>query len=419
MTNKIRLYQTVNESDQHVYYIVIGNKVYDFKKKLPTLKSLLNEYIKGIDKKTQELLTKKLLENRWKDVVTTYTVDWDYLEVKTLEETGQDVLNLFNFKRTTYRFNKIRKNGEFCELKRYLTKMFKNESGYNAVCNFLSYRLKNPLDLIKLSFVFKGASQTGKSFFTEGLLGKMFGEDNVINLKINKIEDVKFNKILTGNLFTSIDDFESMDRPMLNWAKDFISNAKHIRELKGVDGNKIPNINTLIITTESEPAVLLKDKQHERFVYLDLGDHKIIKDKEQADKILEEVPYFLEYLDSLSPNIPRLSDFDKCNCMEENKIDESQDIEEAINLLVHSKDAKLEEKNGKIGITSHQLNRIFSYYQDITGNSTLIKSDSPFKSFRKLKERYHGKLYKIIDKRLTGTNCRCYLEIKENNNETK
>lgn len=413
---KIRLYQTVNDADQHVYYIVIGKKVYDFKKKLPTLKSLLNEYIKGIDKNTQEELTNKILENKWKDVVTTYTVDWGYLEVKTLEETGQDVLNLFNFHRATDRFNKIRKKGEFSELKNYLTKMFKNEYGYKAICNFLSYRLKNPLDLVKLSFVFKGASQTGKSFFTEGLLGKIFGEDNVINLKINKIEDVKFNKILTGNLFTSIDDFESMDRSMLNWAKDFISNSKHIRELKGVDGNKIPNINTLIITTESPPSVLLKDKQHERFVYLDLGDNKIIKDKEQADKILAEVPYFLEYLDSITPSIPKLSDFDGCNCIEENKIDESKDIEDAINEVLNNKNSQVERKENKIGINSNVLIQIFQKYQDITGNSTLIKTDSPFKSFRTLKERYRGNLYKIIDKRLTGTNCRCYLERKEDAN---
>jgi len=97
------------------------------------------------------------------------TVHRDFCE--EFVENGVRKLNLFNKQQI---LDSIMKtpiniiNKDYSLIEHYLKTMFKDS--YPAICNFIQYRRKKILNLVKIGFVLTGTRQVGKSTFYEILL---------------------------------------------------------------------------------------------------------------------------------------------------------------------------------------------------------------------------------------------------------
>jgi len=382
MNNKITSYSLTTE--KLTQFIVICNNQISIKERTFTGKILKESFSDLINIKTDVL--NKIAEELKYEVITDFDYDCTKEQHTCYLKEGCKVLNLSNGALILEKIKSITPTeGNFDNIKNYLTGLFNGEEGYNAINNFIAYKRSNPFELIKLAFYIVGSNRTGKSFFVNHFLSSILGYSNTTTMSNRKISD--FNGNLASKLLISIEEARFKDQSDVEVFKDMISNDYIFINPKGKTEYRTRAFHSLFFTSNETPTILQKEGKSNRFILMNLTK-TLIRNEEHGKQILSEIPAYLFYLKFLKSQKPSYKDFDCVNQIKDYSDSNNEQfiLEEAINQFIFDLEGKLTEglfeNNGKkyLKLDRSNINKIFENYKNITLDSTISIDKTACKS---------------------------------------
>lgn len=225
------------------------------------------------------------------------------------------------------------------------------------IYKFIAYKLEYRT-FTQHAWFFKGEGGTGKSLFTNSLLGKIFGPFHTIA----RVEDLlnRFNASLENKLFVIVDETDKQAKQLLRVMKQITANKTLSIERKGKDAVNAENYATLIFNTNFKGNLFEKEKVDRREIEfatsLDKLENnpyfaRLIKEYGTLDKLInqkllsdETVKQFIAFLKSLPMDNETLEIVSTQIITDEAKanIDMSSDAVEAITNLLVNKELTVE-----------------------------------------------------------------------------
>ena len=282
-------------------YQELKKKNFDFSIYMNTNQSLQN-YLKQTD--IAQSITKQLIQLNCKSYVSELyfpipklVVEKDKGEYINTFKESKILSNIFKENNILEPENYIDK---FSHIKKLILHLCEyDEKGFDYICEWLSYIIKNPLDKLPTSIIFKGTYGTGKTTLMLMVIEKIFGEQNV-NIPNNKTLEKGWGSFMKNVRFVCCEETKIFKgTESFNTIKDYSTNKKITIEEKNKNPEKIDNYSHwFYFTNDENPMPIIRgDRRFSVFSQEEKIEVDLYK------KITEEeVINFTKYLLSIEVN---------------------------------------------------------------------------------------------------------------------
>lgn len=255
---------TPNQALFNVFDYIVFNSAKNLYEALCAFENINSKKFNSNEDYIDELLNIETYKHIFKKVINVEKINIDEMnfipvDKQIINEDDITILNLY-LQKNDYSNLKPMKNKMFPNIEILIKNIFGGDDEiYNKFINLLSYKLKNPEDLIQCNFVVSDDGGTGKSrFLVAEVLAKLF---NVTSISQGDLES-QFNSYMVNYQFVVCEEIENFGN---NKKIKHLTGTSHLRiNKKMIDEFICKNYVSFIIFTNDEKSICI-DERDRRF----------------------------------------------------------------------------------------------------------------------------------------------------------